>query len=102
MCFRIGLLKFILCIVVRSLMIFKEKKNGTQHLKGGLKKMRLPKKQKQVIRMLVKEGMINSEEQIITIALFDYFKRLGYFDLVDEYFKKTKKKKKEVSNSSQD
>ena len=56
--------------------------------------MKLPKKQKQVIRMLIKEGMINSEEQIIHIALFDYFKRLGYFDMVEEYIKKTKKEKK--------
>lgn len=76
-----------------------QKNEILSHHKGWsiLKKMRLPKKQKQVIRMLVKEGMIDSEEQIITIALFDYFKRLGYFDLVEEYIKKTKKKK-EVRN----
>jgi len=54
-------------------------------------KMQLPKKQRQVIRMLKKEGMINSEEQIIHMALFDYFTRLGYYNLVDEYIKKTKK-----------
>ena len=63
--------------------------------------MRLPKKQEQIIKMLLKEGMINSREQIITIACFEYFKKLGWFDLVDLYSEKIKKKKKEVRNSSQ-
>jgi len=56
--------------------------------------MKLPKKQEQVIKMLLREGLINSKEQIITIACFEYFKRMGWFDLVDGYFKKIKMESK--------
>jgi len=52
--------------------------------------MKLPKKQEQVIKMLIKEGMIDSKEQIVAIALFEYFRRLGYFDLAVDYLKHKK------------
>lgn len=46
--------------------------------------MKLPNKQEAVIKLLLKEGMINSKKQIIEIAVFEYFHRLGWFRLLEE------------------
>lgn len=56
-------------------------------------KIRILKHQKEVMKMLKKEGMIESEQQIIDIALFDYFQKRDWFSLSKEYWKKIKKTK---------
>ena len=44
-------------------------------------KIRFLKEHKRIIKELLKSGLFHSEQQIIDIALFEWFSKIGFLDI---------------------
>jgi len=46
--------------------------------------MKLPRRIKETLENLIEEGYFKNKDEIISIALFEYFVKNGFFDLISE------------------